>query len=115
VRYWAASGRPGTDTAFDEGQMKIGRRLAIKILNASKFVLGIGSGEGAEVSTDIDPSKITAALDRSLIARLADLVDEATRAFDGYDYARALERTEAFFWSFTDNHVELVKARAYGE
>ena len=115
VRYWAASGRPGTDTAFDEGQMKIGRRLAIKILNASKFVLGIGGGEGIEPSTDIDPSKITAALDRSLLARLADLVDEATRAFDAYDYARALERTEAFFWNFTDNHVELVKARAYGE
>src|SRR5690606_37868926 len=63
VRYWAACGRPGTDTAFDEGQMKIGRRLAIKILNASKFVLGIGSGEGGKASADIDPSKITAPLD----------------------------------------------------
>ena len=109
VRYWSASGRPGTDTAFDEGQMKIGRKLAIKLLNASRFTLAFGA------DTDIDPSLVTEAIDRSLLHGLADLVDSATRAFDGYDYARALERTEAFFWSFTDDHVELVKARAYGE
>jgi valyl-tRNA synthetase len=112
VRYWAASGRPGTDTAFDEGQMKIGRRLAIKLLNASKFVLGIGGITGGD---DIDSSRITAAIDRSMVARLADLVDETTRAFEAYDYARALERTESFFWAFTDNYVELVKPRGYAE
>jgi len=111
VRYWAANGRPGTDTAFDDGQMKNGRRLAIKIMNASRFALGFGTDSGTPLA--VDPEAITDPLDRAMLLGLADLVDEATQAFDGFDYARALERTEAWFWTFTDDHVELVKSRAY--
>ena len=111
VRYWAANGRPGTDTAVDEGQMKVGRKLAIKILNASRFALAFGAGSGEELT--VDEVAITHPLDRAMLAGLADLVDEATRAFEDFDYARALERTEAWFWAFTDDHVELVKSRAY--
>ncbi|MGD0054410.1 MAG: valine--tRNA ligase [Acidimicrobiales bacterium] len=109
LRYWAACGRPGTDTAVDEGQMKIGRRLAIKVLNVSKFVLGRLEGTAATSPTDV-----TEPLDLDLLALLGRLVDGATADFDDYDYARALERTESFFWSFCDNYVELVKMRAYG-
>ena len=102
VRYWAASGRPGADTAFDEAQMKVGRRLVIKVLNASRFALGLG--EGAE-------GDVTEALDRSMLAGLAVVVEEATSALDGFDYARALERTESAFWAWCDDYLELVKGQ----
>jgi len=109
LRYWAASGRPGTDTAVDEAQMKIGRRLSIKVLNASKFVLG--RLDNALTSA----SDVTVPLDQDLISLLGQLIEETTTSFEKYDYARALEHVESFFWSFCDNYVELVKIRAYGE
>jgi valyl-tRNA synthetase len=109
VRYWSTSARPGVDTAFSEEQMRVGRKLANKLLNVTKFVVGIG---------DVDETAplaraVTDPVDLSMLAKLDAVVTEATTGFDAFDYARALERTEAFFWWFCDNHVELVKSRAY--
>jgi valyl-tRNA synthetase len=107
VRYWAASARLGTDAAFDVGQMKIGRRLAIKLLNAARFALSFTSPiENPQVSEEID---------KSMLGGLAEVVDQATKAFENYDHTRALEVTEKFFWTFTDDYMELVKERAYGQ
>ena len=106
IRYWAASGRPGVDTALDEGQMKVGRKLGTKLLNASKFVLhSFGEPPANAVPTE--------AFDLAMLARLRNVVTDATGAFDSFDYARALEVTEEFFWWFCDDYVELVKSRAY--
>jgi valyl-tRNA synthetase len=107
VRYWAASARPGVDTAFSEDQMKVGRKLATKLLNVTKFVLGFGEANPSSTPTE--------AVDIAMLARLASVVDEATKAFETYDYARALEKSESFFWWFCDDYVELVKTRAYSE
>jgi valyl-tRNA synthetase len=110
VRYWAASSRLGTDAAFDPQnptQIKIGRRLAIKVLNASKFILGFDVPAGN--LTDA----ITHPLDLSMLATLRSVVAEATLNYDNYDHARALEVAESFFWTFTDDYLELVKERAY--
>jgi valyl-tRNA synthetase len=116
ARYWAASGRPGTDTAFDPGQMKVGRRLAIKILNASKFALMNTASVSPEPEAQAEADRsITAAVDRAMVRNLAALVTDVTAAFEGYDYARVLQRTETFFWGFCDDYLELVKGRRYGE
>jgi len=112
VRYWAASGRPGTDTAFDVGQMKIGRRLAIKLLNASKFALTLS---GDQNRATITAETISEPVDQALLSKLAHTVETATKAFEDFNYAKALDVTESFFWEFTDDYVELVKERAYGE
>jgi valyl-tRNA synthetase len=104
VRYWSASARLGIDAAFEEQQIKVGRKLAIKILNASKFVLTLEHPEG----------EVADRLDRSMLTQLAGVLEHATAALEDYEHARALELVERFFWGFTDDYLELVKGRAYG-
>jgi valyl-tRNA synthetase len=105
VRYWAARGGPGVDTAFDPGQMKIGRKLAMKVLNVSKFVLAGDQPEGP----------VTEPLDRGMLQNLAAVVDDATAELENYEYAKALAKIESFFWDFCDNYIEAAKSRRYGD
>ena len=114
VRYWAASARLGADTAYEVNQMKIGRRLAIKLLNASKFALNLGATEDQIVTDAADAEAISHPLDRSLLALLHETIVQATAAFEKFDYARTLSLVETFFWHFTDDYIELIKDRAYG-
>jgi valyl-tRNA synthetase len=102
-RYWAASARLGSDTAFDEKIWKIGKRLTTKIFNAGKFVLS-QSGEVHPIDCE---------LDRAFVARLRMLTESSAKNFEAYQYAHSLQETESFFWThFTDTYLELVKGRA---
>ena len=105
VRYWATKGGPGVDTIFDAAQMKVGRRLAIKLLNASKFILSHAEPLGP----------VTAAVDRAMLSDLAGVINEATQALDHFEYGRAIDLAEREFWGFCDDYLEFVKGRRYGE
>jgi valyl-tRNA synthetase len=105
VRYWAANVRPGGDGIFDVGEIKVGRRLSIKMLNAAKFALMQAEPRGP----------ISEPLDRGMLSSLSALVKESTEQFEAYDYAKVLEQSERFFWSFCDDYLELVKGRRYGD
>ncbi|MCK5058071.1 MAG: valine--tRNA ligase [Candidatus Aminicenantes bacterium] len=111
-RYWASRGRLGVDSAFDETLFKIGRKLVIKIFNASKFVLSqLDAATG--LSGSFSPGCICTECDRAWIAILKKTIEEATKAFDDYDYTAALQCIEDTFWNFCDNYLEMVKAQAY--
>src|SRR5690348_15062525 len=114
VRYWAAGGRLGADFTFDPAQLRVGRRLAIKILNASRFVLGLAPPEGTRADGG-GSAPVSEALDLAMLDRLAGVIGQCTAALDGYDHTGALAAAEEFFWFFCDDYLELVKGRGYGE
>ncbi|MEY2397045.1 MAG: valyl-tRNA synthetase, partial [Actinomycetota bacterium] len=107
VRYWASGAKPGRDATIDPNEFKIGRRLAMKVLNASRFALSFGEAD--------DDAPVTEPVDLALLQSLSRTIEEASRAFEAYDYTTARAATETFFWSFCDDYLELVKTRAYGE
>ena len=106
VRYWSLAARLGVDTAFDEKVLKVGRRLVVKIYNATRYVLG----------QDAPAGPITHPLDLGFLHQLQGVIETTTAYFDSMDYAQALDVIERFFWdSFTDSYLELAKARARSE
>jgi valyl-tRNA synthetase len=116
VRYWAARGRLGADMVFDPAQLRVGRRLAIKILNASRFVLSLGGPDGAGAgAVSAGREAISEPLDVAMLEKLAGVIAQCTQALEGYEHATALAAAEEFFWFLCDDYLELVKGRAYGE
>jgi len=108
VRYWASTSHLGADTAYSEEVFKIGQKLVTKLFNAAKF---------ASMNFDKlqENAKITEASDLWILARLQQTIAKATAEFEQFEYARAREAIEQFFWhDFCDNYLEICKVRSYG-
>ncbi len=105
IRFWAASGKLGTDTAFSENQLKIGHKLVTKLWNAFRFF--------QEHLQDFKPTQkptVFLHLNEWVLHELNKTIVTYKKQFDDYDYSHALEAVEQFFWQiFCDNYLELVK------
>jgi len=108
VRYWASTSHLGADTAYSEDIFKIGQKLITKLFNAAKFA----SMNFELLQAD---AKVTEASDIWVLSRLEQVVKRATEEFSKFEYARAREAIEEFFWrDFCDNYLEICKVRSYG-
>jgi len=107
VRYWASTSHLGADTAYSEEVFKIGQKLITKLFNAAKF---------ASMNFDqLSNGEVTEAADLWILSKLHNTTKRATEEFEKFEYARAREAIEEFFWKdFCDNYLEICKVRSYG-
>jgi len=119
VRYWASTSHLGSDTAYSEDVLKIGKKLTNKIWNASKFAaiqLNNLDGKPSTAKADTENGIICNELDKWALTRLQKTITKATLEFERYEYCKARNAVEDFFWNdFCDNYLEMVKTRAYDE
>ena len=111
VRYWASTSHLGADTAYSEEVFKIGQKLITKLFNAAKFC----SMNFGQLAISNDQLAISEAADLWVLSKLNQTVNRATKEFEKFEYARAREAIEEFFWKdFCDNYLEICKVRSYG-
>ncbi|RME52634.1 valine--tRNA ligase [Candidatus Woesearchaeota archaeon] len=108
LRWWAAGVKLGDDLPYMEKDLVSGQKLIRKLWNASKFVLShLNDFDGAR------PAALEA-MDAWVIANLNDVIAEATKYFDQYEFSKCRLEVEKFFWqTFCDNYLELCKDRIY--
>ena len=107
VRYWAGSGRLGTDIVFSEETLQRGRKLINKLWNVSKFIeMHLQDYEDKEFN-DFEY------IDRWILGSFQEMEKGFLKYLDEYEVGLALNHLEKFFWNFCDNYIEIVKHRLY--
>ena len=107
VRYWAGSGKLGTDIIFNDETFLRGKKLINKIWNVSKFIeMHLQDYEDKEF-TDFEY------IDKWILASYQKMEEDYIKYLDNYEIGLALNTLEKFFWNFCDNYIEIVKHRLY--
>ena len=130
VRYWASASNLGADIAYSEDIFKIGQKLITKLFNSAKFcsqhfavleeyfnasTTHSSSQNSIEISDGKLAQLITETSDIWILSRLKKVIENYQKQFEIFEYARAREVVEEFFWKdFCDNYLEICKVRSYG-
>ena len=107
VRYWAGTGRLGTDIVFSDETLLRGKKLVNKIWNVSKFIeMHLADYEDKEFSN-------YEYIDKWILGKFQEMESGFLKYLDEYEVGLALNHLEKFFWNFCDNYIEIVKHRLY--
>lgn len=111
IRYTMLGASLGRDAFYDEQEVKKGKKLIIKLYNAGKLILS----NLQDFSKDsIKSESELEAIDRWIITRSRITATEMTREFEQYEYSRARQIFEDFFWKdLCDNYLEIIKGRLW--
>jgi valyl-tRNA synthetase len=114
LRLWATKGRIGTDLRYNEKDVRTGRKFAVKLWNVGRF-LSMNLGDFSPAGTPRPAPGERNLVDRWMLAHLAEIVDEATAAFEAHDYMQAHQAASRMFWSiYCDHYIEMIKDRLSG-
>ena len=125
VRYWASASNLGADIAYSEDVFKIGQKLITKLFNSAKFCsqhfavleeyFGVEAQNSSEIADEKLANLISETADIWILLRLKKVIENYQKQFEIFEYARAREVVEEFFWKdFCDNYLEICKVRSYG-
>ena len=107
LRYWAGTGRLGTDIVFSDETLLRGKKLVNKIWNVSKFIeMHLIDFKDREFSN-------FQYIDKWILGKFSEMETGFLKYLDEYEVGLALNHLEKFFWNFCDNYIEIVKHRLY--
>lgn len=123
IRYWAANSKLGTDTFFNDEELKLSKKFINKLYNASKFAIMqlkdfkkpdfMINDNHHETFEEICKLNLLP-VDRWILERVNETTINATNLLNDFEIGQARHEIDNLFWKdFCDYYIEIVKERLY--